>query len=438
MREAMERAAALTRAALWRTANALWLDDADRGRFVLIVSVGLALRIAWTLAAQTAPVSDAATYDGLGWRLAQGMGYAREDGAPTAFLPVGYPAFLAALYTVFGHSWTAAGIANALLGALSIALTYRLAREVLPSRASLAAAGAVALLPSHIIAFTPVLRNEALHLVFVLAALLAACAFARRPDWRSAALFGAVIGVGVYVRPILLFFPVAAALLLLLRGGGADATPRRAAALATLSLLVAVALLMPWTARNYAVFNEPILTATNGGITFYLGNGPGATGEYRPITDARFAGWSELDWHREGYRLGLERIANHPGEWLAILPRKVFFTWASDRYNIGPGVMHERWRAAVPFLQIVAQVYWTLLALAAAAAVLTRPLRGYWLRFPAALLLLTLAYWTAFHLMWHGEGRYHMQMVPLVAIAAAHLLTPGASLRAWLPRKQEE
>ena len=144
-----------------------------------------------------------------------------------------------------------------------------------------------------------------------------------------------------------------------------------------------------------------------------------------------------MDWHREGYRLGLEQIANHPGEWLAILPRKVFFLWASDRYNVGPGAMHERWRGAVPFLQVLAQVYWTLLALAALVAVLTRPLRGYWLRFPALLILLTLAYWTAFHLTWHAEGRYHMQMVPLVAIAAAHLLTPGADWRAWLPRRRE-
>ena len=75
--------------------------------------------------------------------------------------------------------------------------------------------------------------------------------------------------------------------------------------------------------------------------------------------------------------------------------------------------------------------------LAAAAAVLTRPLRGYWLRFPALLLLLTLVYWTAFHLMWHAEGRYHMQVVPVVAIAAAHLLAPGADWRAWRWKRRE-
>ncbi len=433
MHNARERAAALTRAALRRTAAALWLDDADRGRFVLIIVVALALRIAWTLAAQTAPVSDAAAYDSLGWRLAQGLGYVTEDGAPTTFWPVGYPAFLAALYVVFGHSWTAAGVANALLGALSVALTYRLAREMLPSRAALAAAGAIALLPSHVIAYTPMIRNETLHLVFVLAALVAACAFVRRPDWRSAALFGAILGAGLYVRPILMFFPVAAALLLLAQGVG----PRRAAALAAVSLLVAIALLLPWTVRNYAVFDEPILTATNGGITFYLGNGPGATGRYRPITEERFAHFTELDWHREGYRLGLERIVNHPAEWLGILPNKVYFLWASDRYLIAPGVLHERWRGAIPLLQWTAQLYWMLLALAAAAAVLTRPLRAYWLRSPALLLLLTLAYWTAFHLMWHGDGRFHMQVVPVVAIAAAHLLAPGADWRAWRGKRRE-
>ena len=176
-------------------ADWLWLEEDDYKWLALIVGVALAIRVVWVVAFQTPPASDAADYDTYGWRLAQGKGYVTSDGTPSAFWPVGYPALLAGIYVVFGHSWLAAGIANALLGTASVALTYRLAREVLSSRLSLVAAGAVAFLPSHIISFTSVLRNEMPHTALVLAALIAACHLARRPNWKNAALLGLVIGV---------------------------------------------------------------------------------------------------------------------------------------------------------------------------------------------------------------------------------------------------
>ena len=91
-------------------------------------------------------------YDRLAWSLASDGEYVTEDGAPTAFRPVGYPAFLAAIYVVFGRSWLAGGMANALLGTVTVGLTYLLARTVLTARLSLVAALLIALLPSHIFA----------------------------------------------------------------------------------------------------------------------------------------------------------------------------------------------------------------------------------------------------------------------------------------------
>ncbi len=198
----------------------LRLEDADYKWLALIVSVGLVIRVVWILMFQATPGDDALAYDNLAWRLANGQGYVDADGYSTAFWPVGYPAFLAALYVVFGHSWTAAGIANALVGTLSVILTYKLSREVLSSRLALLAAAAVALLPSHVIAYTSTLRNETLHTALVLIVMIATSRLMRSPTWKNAALLGFMIGVSVYVRPILLLFPVVVALLIMIRGGG--------------------------------------------------------------------------------------------------------------------------------------------------------------------------------------------------------------------------
>ena len=410
----------------------LWADESDYKWLALIVSVALAIRFAWVLLFQTPPTSDAAEYDSLAWRLANGEGYVTSDGTPTAFWPVGYPAFLAAVYTVFGHSWLAAGIANALLGTAGVALTYRLAREALPSRLSLVAAGTIAILPSHIISFTSVLRNEALHTVLVLAALIATCHLVRFPNWKNATLLGIVIGLGVYVRPILLLFPCVVLALLLIRG--CNVTVRMAVGLVCIVMIVSLLTISPWTVRNFIVMDYPVLIATNVGKVFLTGNGPGATGEYRVIPINTFSDPSEITAYREGLRMGVEYILSEPAEWLSILPNKFFHIWASDRYNIAPSIVPETYRGIVPALWVVAQLYWTVIVLAFMASLFTRSPGGYWLKFPAILFLLTLTYWTAFHMMFHGEGRYHMQVVPVVAIVGVHLLARNRDWRSWLPQ----
>ena len=95
----------------------VWLRlEGDNWKWLaLIAGVALAVRVAWVLATVPMPNWDAADYDGRAWRLATGEGYVAPDGTPTAFRPVGYPAFLATIYAVFGHSWIAGYIANAIL-----------------------------------------------------------------------------------------------------------------------------------------------------------------------------------------------------------------------------------------------------------------------------------------------------------------------------------
>ena len=201
-----------------RVEDWLWVEGDDGRWLALIVGAALVVRVAWILATLPMPYWDAAEYDGLAWRLANGEGYVAPDGSPTAYRPVGYPAFLAAIYVVFGHSWAAGYFANAILSAFSVILAYRLAREFLCSRLSLAVAGIMAVFPSHI-SYTAFMGTESLHAVFVIAALIGILRLARYPTWKNAVLLGFIIGVGVYVRPISLLFPIGIALPLMIRGG---------------------------------------------------------------------------------------------------------------------------------------------------------------------------------------------------------------------------
>ena len=396
----------------------------------LIVGLALVIRCTWVLMFQTPPESDPAQYDGLAWRLANGEGFSKADGTPTAYWPVGYPAFLAMIYLLFGHSWLVAGIANAILGSAAVALTYRLAREVLSSSRSLVAAAVIALLPSHIVAFTSVLWSESLHSVLVLITLVVTCRTVRAPSWRNAVLLGFVIGVGLYVRPILLPFPLMLAVLLATREG---LSIRKAIGLACMTMAVSLVVIAPWTVRNYVAMGEPVLTSTNGGINLYIGNGPGATGKFRPIEVAgTFSDGSELTVYREAIELTLGHMLRNPLKWLATLPHKFFYLWASDANNIDPHIVPDAYRSSIPFLFILAQLYWMLIALAAIAALFTRSIRGYWLQQQALLLPLTLVYWTVFYLMFFGGGRFHMPVVPVVVIIGVHLMDKDRDWKAWI------
>ena len=203
--------------------------------------------------------------------------------------------------------------------------------------------------------------------------------------------------------------------------------------LACISMVVALMTILPWTIRNYIVMGEPVLTSTNGGIVFLIGNGPGSTGIHRNIPADTFSDASELTVYRESYKLALIHMANNPVEWISVLPRKFFHLWASDWSGVAYSTLPRGYHADLVTLpMLVAQASWVITAIAAAVAVWTRPIRDYWLKFPVILISLTLTYWTAFHLLFQGEGRYHMQVIPLIVIIALHLPMRDRNWRAWL------
>ena len=402
----------------------------------LIVGIALTIRVICVLAIQIEPPldEDPHQYDRLALGILNGDGYVDPSGDPAAFWPVGYPAFLAAIYLVTGHSYLAAGIVNALLGAVIVLLTYILARHALSARASLAAAGVATFLPAHIIAYTPNLWTEALHTVLVLTTLISTLRLVRSPTRINAALLGLMIGVSVYVRPIMLFFPCAVLILLLLqkRKGGIQ----QAIGLAAIAMLVTLATISPWTIRNFFAMDGFVLTASNGGYNFYKNHMPGAIAQDRMIPLLHelpeFEGLSRADADRKAFRLGLQWIAEHPDEWLILLPQRAFYVWANGAPNIDKKFF-KRYKDAVPFIRIWAQIYWMAIVFAAAASMVTRPIAGYWLRLPMIVFLITILYWTAFHMMSHGGGRFHTQMTPVIVIIAAHILERDRDWRAWFP-----
>ncbi|WP_437508666.1 glycosyltransferase family 39 protein [Sorangium sp. So ce1099] len=457
--------------------------------FVLALLPRLYVAIAWA----REPVWDGHYYDFGARRIAAGLGYSDDlvvGGQPVwhpwCHYPVGYSGFLGLVYRLFGAGPHVATVANAVTGALLVVVVHRLARyATTPGRAR--AAALLAALSPGLIVYAALLMTEPLAaLGLVTAPWLLARDAARGRLIRGAVLAGVALGLTALVRPQSLLCAPALALLTWRGPGGAGgwmSAWRRGALAAALSAATALAVVAPWTIRNCRVMDGCALISTNGGWNLAIGAFPRATGRFEtlragdgcPIARGQVA--QDRCWMAEGLRW----IKNDPVRWLALIPRKLSFTFDHESFPIGylgeanPAAWPEERRAARrrvlttshlgllsvaalgvvalprlrPWRALVAQLlafaavlglvawgvlgdehaFWPLAVAIPVIAALPLPGRpanggvvGY-LAFAVASVALT-------HAVFFGEDRYHMVVTPALCVLAACALRRGETATA--------
>lgn len=440
------------------------------------------LAVAHLLAGE--PVWDGHYYDFGARRIAAGLGYSddlelggRVVWHPWCHYPVGYSGFLAAFYRVFGATAGVAHAANALVGALLAVVTWVLARSFLSQRRALAAALVVALHPG-LVLYSALLMTEPL------AALLTLSSFAVVIRWPSVrGLTGAalVLGVGALVRPqALLCAPFLA--IALAPSWAALARRRRLTRLGAHALLgcaLALVPVLPWTARNCAVMDGCALVSTNAGWNLAIGAFPRATGRFETLraADGCREVTGQVQQDRCWWRYGVSHILASPARWLALVPKKLAFTFDHESFAVeylrearpsewpegrrvlvrgvvtgvhrvllvasslagialawpsrrGHGTRRARAQGAA-LLGVVLVLVWGLRAepptfwgvALAALFVPLLPLRGRPPLAPALAMSLALLGSTVLtHAVFFGEDRYHVVVTPILALLAASAL----------------
>ena len=389
---------------------------------LVLVLVSIAVRALWILYARTIPVSDFAEYDARAWRIAEGEGFVDSQGNPSSFQGVGYPAFLAGIYVVFGHSILAAQFANALLGGLTVFLTFGVARRLVSDGRALLAAAVIAFTPSHVL-YSGVLATETLFTVLFIGLVWLVWPTPRlRGNWRLFLIAGVILGLSWLIRPTLMLFPIALVFMLV----ATRMRWRRAIGLSAAIGVIAGLVVVPWAARNASVMDTLSLD-TAGGVNFWIGNGPHANGTYvrLPAGTEIDEYDKEADRNKAGFRLGLEYIADQPVDWVATFPRKFWHLWVSDMsaVNWSTQATERSISSSVSrVLEVMAQGYWMLLVLLMVPAILATVVRPKSASPLGVLVLGVLVYWSLFHFMGFGAGRFHLPVIPLIAIAASDQL----------------
>jgi len=407
---------------------------------LVIAAVALLIRLVYLSGLSIDPLTralelDPKLNDERGWSIAQGL-----PGVPGPYFraPL-YTEELALVYRGFGHSLTAARVAQSLLGTGTAVLLGLIAWTIWGRRAAILA-GVFAAVYGPLVFFEGQLVSATLETALAAAAVwLTLRAGARGHGLRDAALAGLALSAAAITRPTFLPFALVALAWLVARGVGKRALAVYVAAVLFLPALV--------TARNAIVGHDPVFIASQGGINFFIGNNAEADGttpnvpgggsgiagtEEAPTRIASAAvgrplGASEVSayWYARGFAFW----AKEPGHALLLLGKKIALLW--NRREL-PNLLDMQFFA--PFHSWLFRGPWLLsFAVLAPIALIVA-----WIeRRGAALILGYLGAYTLVTAAFFVCDRFRLPLavgvIPLAAAGVDRFLSERERLH-WIPR----
>ncbi len=259
--------------------------------------IALAIRIAYMTLAHTWRVRPYGDHFSFGWEMARiaralvtGYGYAdpfNGHTGPTAWVTPAYPLVIAGVFKVFGvytalSAWVLLAI-NCVLNALMVRTTWEIAARCFDLRVARWSAWLWALYPAAMqysvkwiweMTLTAFLFSWALVLALRMRGIgsPAGSLTQTRGRWM---VFGMLWGLIALSNPeVCIMLPVMG--IWILTGAGRMGPGQLGNA--ALAAVVCLALIAPWSRRNWEAFHHWVPLRGNFGAELYLGNGPGAVG----------------------------------------------------------------------------------------------------------------------------------------------------------------
>ncbi|MDO8443235.1 MAG: glycosyltransferase family 39 protein [bacterium] len=396
---------------------------------LIILSVSFGLSIFYSFYYKIEPAVDALSYDKIAQNIVSGAGYREGIGTDLAYdysiARVGplYEYFLAGIYKVFGHSYPAVWIMQALLHSASAYLVYLIcflafAGSDNKKKIGLWAAAIFGLYPD-LIEISAMLMTETLYLFFTCLMVYLFMFYVKNNSLKTFLLLSFISGLAVLVRPPLLFFlPILFFYLYKKREWG------RAVIMAVILILV----FLPWTARNYRIYGEIMPFGTAGAINFWIGNHVGANGEQEAgaeISDY-ISQNSAVDINSESMNQFKSFVVNYPGEFAKLTALRINKYFSVLR-PMGFWFYASGWRQ---ILFVFSSAIFSFLALVLGLGGIIKLLKlkneyiNYLIAFAVAtplILFITVV-----------ETRYRFQIYPLLAVFAAYFIASfGQDRRIW-------
>lgn len=361
-------------------------------------------------------------YDTIGWNIAQGLGYSMESEPPyipSAYRPPVYTYLLALIYKIFGHSYLAVKIFQAILGSFTCILTYIIAKKVFNRFTALMSSLLSAVYPAFLLYSNQILMEVTITFLVVLCVYLFIGAIEQQ-SVRSQLLFGASIGLASLCKPVMLLFPVFAIIGILF-----IYSDRRTAFLHNGIMLSAfLIILTPWTIRNYIVFDELLPVVAKGmGSEIWQGKylvdeelddfDMEIRGRVYEMKDSLTVGLDLIEAEKKLFRLGIEYIIDHPLEFTNTMGRKMVKLW---KHPIGATRTLPKY--SVMLAELFIFLYYIMLIFAIIGIYLSK--KYLHLALPMIIIII---YFTLLHGFLHAINRYRVPVLPFIIIFSSFAFT---------------
>lgn len=376
-----------------------------------ILLLGLVLRAIWAILIPVFPVSDSVAYDTFAVNIWQHGTYGWTPESPTSFWAVGTSAIYAAIYSIFGHEYSAIVGFNISISLGLIFYTKKVVGIFFSPMTGTIAAFIIAICPT-LIFFCTVLASELPYLFFTMVGIYYFFCTAK-PSWKSIVLAGISFAIAYYIRPLALTVVIICAFC-----GVAFLKQKITHNAIKLSgvLFLMVMAAAPWVKRNYDLYGHYASMSSNGGVVFWMGNTPNTNGGYKELPEY-VASLNEYDRNNQLKKEAVEYIKQEPLMFVIRTLKKFYKFHSSETVGVTwnqQSVISSFGQAWVFPLKFLTHAFWLLCFVGGIFGVCLYA-KNNRLRFtvfhPMLLLWLSSA---GLHALIVAQDRYHIPIYPFV------------------------
>ena len=399
---------------------------------VLLFLVALAVRLIYLSQIQSFPFThhlslDAASYD----RLARAIASGDWLGDKVFYQAPLYPYFLAVLYKSFAaHHLNLVRLIQLILGAFNCVMVAWIARKLFDRKTAIWS-GALMAGYGILVFYEGAIGKDGISIFVMDLALLGLIWSLQRRVWYGWFLSGAALGCSILTRGnLVLLLPfIILWMVIVLKAH----SPQRIFGAVGALVAGGALFIVPVTIRNYVVGHDFVLTTSQAGQNFYIGNNPMARGFFENPPHIRLnPKYEEADFRAEALRRtkrkfmkpseisnywfkeGVQFIQTHPGKALRLLLRKTAMFW--NRFEIPDNYNYYFVRHKVLILRILFLSFGIIAPLGLFGLFLARKLPGTW------LFIIFIFGYMASIVPFHMASRYRLPIVPVLIVFAGYTL----------------
>ncbi len=383
----------------------------------------------------TPPEGDGIDYDLIAINLVNHHEFTKTIGHISSWRPPLQPFFLSLIYTISGHNYVIVRIVQILIGSLSCIIIYFIGKGLFSKNVGILALIFAVFYPGIIYCVERYQPENLVIFLLTLSVLYFIKVFENNRIYDKI-ITGILIGLTTLGKPnLLLFLPF-----IFLWGFLAFKEKFCGFKTSLVISLSMIAVIAPWSIRNYLLWHEFVPISTNGGFTLFVGNTPWEDGSgfsRRPVTTEEwekfgcsspptsyhleptisrfFSSWeglNEVQTNDRYFSLGMYWIIHNPVAFLQLIPKKLNKFWNPI------SVSQSSW--VKKYLWINVFTYTPILILAIVGFFLSLK---EWRKLLISYFLIFSFTFTA--IIFFGHTRYRIPIDPLLIVFAAFTISWG-------------